>query len=352
MALPTTGISISLVRNTIGAGSNDLGTLFLHPNVNEWGFNCMTLQEQNAVWGKPSSERAKLSPLHPNYTPIMSVEPGYNLGYFRRYDHDWVVYLLGGVQGQSTFYENNMIFKVLIEPLPKLIDKPAPTPAVEHTFKIEFARNPNQFDLGTATLVSNSFKAVAPFSTFEIEPIYPPDYETNGSLTPGQTIYLRVTHLSSPERRWTITTDVPVTISYTVPNSAFSNTMEYRNFKITAVKKITAPSVYVFTVEADLYADFSTQQIVDFTGTMSNTSNYSSNVFNLYDNGVVINPNTTPGTPTLVKHLMFDFSSTSIRSLVNPGNTVYGKIVAAGGPQYTGSAVVTSTPPIIILLNR
>lgn len=347
-ALPNTGISVSMVKATIGAGTNDVGALFLHPNVNEYGFNLTggvregVIQEQ--IWGKPSSERAKLSPLHPNYagTPY----PGYHLGNFRGYDHDWVVYLLGGVQGQSTFYENNMIFKVLIEPLPKLINKPAPTPAVEHTFKIEFARNPNQFDLGTATLVSNNFKAVAPFSTFEIEPIYPPDYAINGSLTPGQTIYLRVTHLSSPERRWTITTDVPVTISYTVPNSAFSNTMEYRNFKITAVKKRTSPAVYIFTVEADLYADFSTQQIVDFTGTMSNTSDYSSNVFNLYDNGVVINPNTTPGTPTLVKHLMFDFSSTSIRSLVNPGNTVYGKIVAAGGPQYTGSAVVTSTPPL------
>ena len=35
-ALPLTGISVSLVRDTIGAGSNDVGTLCTHPNINKW----------------------------------------------------------------------------------------------------------------------------------------------------------------------------------------------------------------------------------------------------------------------------------------------------------------------------
>ena len=36
MALPLTGISVSLVRDTIGAGSNDVGTLCKHTNINKW----------------------------------------------------------------------------------------------------------------------------------------------------------------------------------------------------------------------------------------------------------------------------------------------------------------------------
>lgn len=36
MALPTTGISTSLVKATIGASTNDVGQLCTHPNVNRW----------------------------------------------------------------------------------------------------------------------------------------------------------------------------------------------------------------------------------------------------------------------------------------------------------------------------
>lgn len=36
MALPTTGISTSLVKSTIGAATNDVGTLCAHPNINRW----------------------------------------------------------------------------------------------------------------------------------------------------------------------------------------------------------------------------------------------------------------------------------------------------------------------------
>lgn len=39
MALSTTGISTSLVRKTIGAESNDVGTLCTHPNINMMAIN-------------------------------------------------------------------------------------------------------------------------------------------------------------------------------------------------------------------------------------------------------------------------------------------------------------------------
>lgn len=35
-ALPTTGITTSMVASAIGAGSNDVGTLCTHPNINKW----------------------------------------------------------------------------------------------------------------------------------------------------------------------------------------------------------------------------------------------------------------------------------------------------------------------------
>jgi hypothetical protein len=346
MALPNTGITTTLVGQTLGTSSRDVGTLFLHPNVNEWGFNCPGINNMKAVWGKPSSERQKLSPNDPNYVAIPFIQPGYNLGYFRGYDHDWVVYLLDGINHTSGFYEDNIVFKILIEPMPKLISKPVPVPSIEHIFKIEFARNENQFNLGTATVISNNFIAKAPFSSFEIEPIYPPDYATNGSLSEGEKFYLKITHLSSPERRWVDVGGESVTIEYTTPSSAYTNSFEYRNFTIVAVKKTTAPAMTMFKVEADLYADFSGQQIIDFTGTMSTTSGYTSNVYNLYDNGVIISTNPTPGTASFVKRLSFDFSGTTLTNFVSAGNTVYGKIVASTGQAYTGSAVVTDNPPL------
>ena len=345
-ALPTTGISISLVRNTIGAVSNDLGTLFLHPNVNEYGFNCTKMREQNAVWGKTSSQRAALSPSDPNYTPIPGVIPGYHLGYFRGYDHDWVTYMFGGVTTNLTDYHSDMVFNVIIEPVPKLMSKPAPVPAVEHTFKVEFARNINQFDLGTATVVNAAFTATESSSQFTLSALYPPDYATNGSLDEGETFYIRITHLSSPERRWAGILDVPFTRSYTTPDSLFTNTLEYRNFKVVGIKKTTSPALTLFTVSADLYADYPSVRFTSFTGMMSTTSDYSANNYTLYDNNVQIQPNTTPGTPSFVKNLMFDFSLTTLKNYVNVNDTVYGKITASTGQTYTGSAVVLNQAPI------
>ena len=36
MALPNSNISVSMVKSAIGSGSNDVGTLCTHPNVNKW----------------------------------------------------------------------------------------------------------------------------------------------------------------------------------------------------------------------------------------------------------------------------------------------------------------------------
>ena len=345
-ALPLTGISVPLVRDTIGAGSNDVGTLFLHPNVNEWGFNCPDSNLQDKIWGKPSSIREDLSPLDPDYTPALGVRPGYHLEAFRGYDHDWVTYIFGSVMTNFTDYHSDMVFNVQIERVEKLEANPDPVPAVYHTFKVEFARNINQFDLGTATVVNAAFTATEPSSPFTLSALYPPDYATNGSLDEGDPFYVKVTHLSSPERRWAGILDVPFVGSYTTPDSLFTNTLEYRNFSVVGVKKTTSPALTLFTVSADLYADYPSLQSISFTGMMSPTSDYSANNYSLYDNNVQIQENTTPGTPSFVKNLMFDFSLTTLKNYVSVGNTVYGKIIASTGQTYTGSSVVSNQLPI------
>jgi len=344
-ALPLTGISVSLVRDTIGAGSNDVGTLFLHPNVNEYGFNHINSNYQKAVWGKTSSQRAALSPSDPNYTPIAGVIPGYSLGYFRGYDHNWVAYLFGGVTTNFTDYHSDMVFNVQIERVTKLEAKPDPVPAVEHTFKVEFARNINQFDLGTATVVNAAFTATEPSSPFTLSALYPPDYATNGSLAEGEPFYIKVTHLSSPERRWAGILDTPFIGSYTTPESLYAEKFYLENFVIVGVKKTTIPKVTLFRVAADLYADFSAQQILSFTGIVTDDPYFNTNVFSVAGENEIIAPNTTPGTATFVKRLEFDLSASGIANVVNVGDLVYGRIVANTGQLTGGSTTVRNDLP-------
>jgi hypothetical protein len=341
-ALPLTGISTSMVAQAIGEASNDVGTLFLSSKVNAWGFNPPGAANLEAVWGKSVANRTKLSPTAVGFTPIPNVVPGYHLGYFRGYDHDWVTYHFEELIMTGDEYYNPMEFKVSILRMAGLENKPNPSPAVEHVFKLEFARNENAFNVGTATLISDNFIVTEPYGSFEIEALYPPDYSVNGSLDESETFYIKVTHLSSPERRWFATPLDTHIFSFTTPESAYTNTIEYRNFRVVAAKTQYSN---VFTVAADLYADFRFQQYIDFTGMMSTTSDYSMNVYTLYDNSVSVPPNSTPGTKSFVKHLSFDFSLTTLKNYVSVGSTVYGKIVASTGQQYTGSAVVTDNLP-------
>lgn len=344
-ALPNTGISISMVRNAIGASTNDLGALFLHPNVNEWGFNCTKMQEQEAVWGQPDFVRAKLSPSAPGYVNNPFLTPGYNLGYFRNYDHDWMVYTLGTVDFIAPSYEDVMKFRINIIPaFPKLEGKPQPNPKIFHDFEIKMSRSLADAQANTGTVFSGASFAGDPYTEIEFSTTNPPDYLVNGVLEPLQKFWLRFNHLSSPERRWIEPDTISTIFEFTTPQTAFSNIWEYRNFSITAIKKTTAPALTVFTVEADLYADLSSQHIIDFTGTMSNTVGYTSNVYNLTQTGVIISTNPTPGTASFVKQLSFDFSATNLKNFVSVGNTVYGKIVASTGQTFTGSAVVTNNP--------
>ena len=54
MALPNSNISTTLVGNTLGSGSRDVGTLCSHPNVNMWSkrkpFRDNVIQHNEAYW--------------------------------------------------------------------------------------------------------------------------------------------------------------------------------------------------------------------------------------------------------------------------------------------------------------
>ena len=102
MALPNTGISTSLVRSTIGAATNDVGSLCTHPNINKWSkwkpvsfnsVNGLTVANlQSANFGlQPSASST-------SYASVVSLKWGYNrpaggasspyrLGDFRNYNH-------------------------------------------------------------------------------------------------------------------------------------------------------------------------------------------------------------------------------------------------------------------------
>ena len=103
MALPLTGISVSLVRDTIGAGSNDVGTLCTHPNVNKWSrwkpvrsnktSGLIELDFENIFFGFdiPSAQNAGVDILSQNWAYNrprgLSYNEGFRLGDFRNYNH-------------------------------------------------------------------------------------------------------------------------------------------------------------------------------------------------------------------------------------------------------------------------
>ena len=108
MALPNTNISTTLVADTIGSGSNDVGTLCTHPNVNKWSkwkpvtsnkHTGMTAEDMAATQFGLSipffSNRADLISFYtstpagtwPYAKPTGGASSPYRLGDFRNYEH-------------------------------------------------------------------------------------------------------------------------------------------------------------------------------------------------------------------------------------------------------------------------
>lgn len=102
MALPSDKISTSLVGETLGTSSRDVGTLCTHPNINKWSKNKPI--SSNKLTGLISADKLGADyglvppPTQINYTPVYSqnwiynrptggVNSPYRLGDFRGYEH-------------------------------------------------------------------------------------------------------------------------------------------------------------------------------------------------------------------------------------------------------------------------
>ena len=349
MALPESNISVTMIKQAIGVGSNNVGTLFCHEQVNEWGFNTPDTILQNLIWGVDAVYRRKLSPNDPDYVPVL--RPGYRIGAFRRYDHNWVAYSLGPIEMTPTYmdesenYVGRMTFTVpIILVDDKLIGKPVPSPAVEHIFKLEFARNANGFDMGNSTVINDNFVAYYPSVSFYIDSLYPPDYVTNGALSSNEPFYIKVTHLSSPERRWGLEFSGLI-LSFVTPVNPYTEVATLQNVSAVAVKKTTSPALTLFEVNADLFSDFSTGTTVTIVARMSVSADFQTDVYAQTQNKYCAK-NNNPGVPKSEGHLEFNFSNSGIANNVSVGQTVYYRLWLNGNQVLSNSVVVYDEIPI------
>lgn len=102
MALPNDKITTTLVGNTLGSSSRDVGTLCTHPNINKWSKNKPI--SVNKIEGLTSDDRLGVDyglvppATKTNYTPVYSANWVYNkptggasspyrIGDFRGYEH-------------------------------------------------------------------------------------------------------------------------------------------------------------------------------------------------------------------------------------------------------------------------
>lgn len=103
MALSSTNISTSLVKSAIGAATNDVGSLCIHPNINKWSrwkpvrsskvTGLVETDLENAQFGFdfPAAINANASTLSQNWIYNrprgLAYNEGYRLGDFRNYNH-------------------------------------------------------------------------------------------------------------------------------------------------------------------------------------------------------------------------------------------------------------------------
>ena len=119
-ALPTTGISTSMVRNAIGASTNDVGALCTHPNINMWSIH------------KPVQWPTEIGLTEPQFT---SVNMNYGILFAEMSPHNGVGYYLcvyqkplGGANspcriGDFRGYNHNALPEMYIKDIPAQVNK-------------------------------------------------------------------------------------------------------------------------------------------------------------------------------------------------------------------------------------
>lgn len=180
MALPNNDISISLVKSAIGETTTSVSALVLSDNVNPWGFNSPNNLQQLRHWGN------------------LNRQAPYELGAFRGYEHTWRCYSMGipAVSENFAYYDSgNIVVNLKYFPA-----QSTPTAGVQHLFDVFFSRT-NDFTHAAHIQVMNDV-AIDDNGTLII-PLYPTDPPDLGAdLTPNSSVYYKIKHVSSPDRRW------------------------------------------------------------------------------------------------------------------------------------------------------
>lgn len=180
MALGSTNISITAVKNEIGEGVTTVGGLITSENVNPWGFNLPLEVDQDKYFGN-----------------LLRTAP-YELGAFRNYDHTWRCYSIGEptISPLLANYESgNIVVNLKFFPYSSYS-----TSGVQHVFDVFFSRS-NDFTHATHiqlyndTIINDNGTLFIP-----INPFSPPD--GGAALTPNSSVYFKIRHVSSPDRRW------------------------------------------------------------------------------------------------------------------------------------------------------
>ena len=190
MALENNDISITLVKNAINSSFNNVSSLVQSENVNRWGINSPLGIQQLKYWG-----------VFPPPAP-------HELGMFRGYDHRWRCYSTGtaSIDEALNFYESGYVrYKIGYFPVASdLITTSA------HVFNVYFNRS-NDFTHSTHTQLNNNVVINNDGElSILINPFYPPD--GGAALTPNSTVYIKVKHVNSPDRRWDKRVFTPTTI--------------------------------------------------------------------------------------------------------------------------------------------
>ena len=346
MALPNTGISTSLVANTIGAGSNDVGTLCTHPNVNEFGFNTPDATQMSNYWGKTVQERVEQGN---GYLTPGAI--GYPLGVFRGYDHNWLTFKANNFGERSP--DSNDYYKPLIIQFPIQFTKASmsnmPFVPVGHTFSVYFNRV-NNFTAGNGTLMPEytNVTGAYPYMEINVSIFNPPD--GGSALAENSTFYLKVVHNSSPERRWFISGETHQTASaggdsyvfqVTVPNDPYTYVINLGTYSGIFVEYNTT---YIYNVNVNINADLRVDTQVPVEVQISKSSDFSVTVFTQTGTISCLKNTTSPGTAVPSGSGLFSFPTAHQSFIV--GDTVYYRVKINNGSYSTvQTGTVVNTPP-------
>jgi len=334
MALPETGITISAVATEIGLASNNLGVLFCSENINDYGWNCPDAEVQASLWGGNNIIR----------TDFKNNLWGYVLGAFRRFDQHWKCWRFDNLTMEGTEYVEPLTFNVSMTPAGITGQYADPTDYVYHSFKMEFGR-------AEADFAPKTYKAAVMYSeaspltffdsfSFQIDASYPPDYSTRGVLTKHSTFYIKITHISSSERRYAGGLPNGGIFSFVCPDTAYTNSMELRNFTggCALYRTYTNNSIRAGGV---LYADLAIASVVNIGFQAALDVNFTQYLED-YNFNVNVPKNTIqPGTRQSVQYESWDWGRAEITKHVSIGTTIYYRYYING--EYSGyytSAVV------------